>query len=442
MNKSYYLNNGNTIFYRDYIWNLFFRTERKFFNRKNYVFDNQITTDGMSCSILLLRQDLYKVDKRNKQHTVRKPYGYKEEQYIDEISNEEKIKYKDYTIVGIDPNKDDLIYASTIIGEKDGLYDIKTFRYTQNQRRNETKSKKYKNILENDKKNTYVIKTIKTDIMNNLKNCNTVKDFLNIYKSNKNIISKEIPIITKIKKCNNIKELCNIFNEQKHVKKEINKCKTINDMNKAIYNKNGYMMTVKDVESILSKYNSKSCKYEKVKEYMEIKNKINSLMSTYYEGKIYRQLKWYSKINRKKSEARMINNFKEKFGNPANVLIAIGDFEQRKQMKYKEPSKGKSFRKLFRKAGYNIYLVDEYNTSKMNFFNGQENEKFKKRINPRPWKNDIKEVHGLLRVKNANNSNPTEWILVNRDKNASLNIREKAICAIKNKAIPIYLQKT
>ena len=51
----------------------------------------------------------------------------------------------------------------------------------------------------------------------------------------------------------------------------------------------------------------------------------------------------------------MLNNFKEKFGNPKNVLIAIGDFEQKKQMKYKEPSKGKSFRKLFKKLDI-IYI--------------------------------------------------------------------------------------
>ena len=32
-------------------------------------------------------------------------------------------------------------------------------------------------------------------------------------------------------------------------------------------------------------------------------------------------------------------------------------------MKFHEPTKGKGMRKLFRKAGYQVYLVDEYHTS-------------------------------------------------------------------------------
>ncbi len=32
----------------------------------------------------------------------------------------------------------------------------------------------------------------------------------------------------------------------------------------------------------------------------------------------------------------MINNFKKIFGKPEEVIITIGDWEQKKQMKYKE----------------------------------------------------------------------------------------------------------
>ena len=63
---------------------------------------------------------------------------------------------------------------------------------------------------------------------------------------------------------------------------------------------------------------------------------------------MFRQLKWYSFINRQKADADMVNRFKNKFGDSENNVILIGDYEQRKQMKYKEPSKGKSIRKLFR----------------------------------------------------------------------------------------------
>ena len=38
----------------------------------------------------------------------------------------------------------------------------------------------------------------------------------------------------------------------------------------------------------------------------------------------------------------------------------LSDWEQRKQMKYKEPTLGKGIRTLFRKNNYNVFLVDEF----------------------------------------------------------------------------------
>ena len=58
-------------------------------------------------------------------------------------------------------------------------------------------------------------------------------------------------------------------------------------------------------------------------------------------------------MRRQITEARLLSRFKKLFG----------DCEQRKHRKYKEPVKGKGFRTLFRKAGYGVYLVDEFRTS-------------------------------------------------------------------------------
>jgi hypothetical protein len=51
------------------------------------------------------------------------------------------------------------------------------------------------------------------------------------------------------------------------------------------------------------------------------------------------------------TEARLLSRFKKLFGEPETTIIAIGDFEQRKHRKFKEPIKWKGFRTLFRKAG-------------------------------------------------------------------------------------------
>ena len=51
----------------------------------------------------------------------------------------------------IDPNKDDLIYAGSIIDNE-----LKIFRYTQNQRRKEMRTKKHRKIrMKENKRKTF-----------------------------------------------------------------------------------------------------------------------------------------------------------------------------------------------------------------------------------------------------------------------------------------------
>ena len=45
------------------------------------------------------------------------------------------------------------------------------------------------------------------------------------------------------------------------------------------------------------------------------------------------------------------------------MVIGIGDWEQKKHRKFKEPVKGKGFRSLLRRGGFKVYLVDEFRTS-------------------------------------------------------------------------------
>lgn len=366
-NKGFYLTKGNTVTYREHIWGMFFETDKRKFKRKGYVFNHQIMTDGIGCSLLFIKNDLYKKGKKNRIRSKRKPKGYSEFRYINNISNSDKSKFKEYQIIGIDPGKSDLIFATngkTRKIEKKGQDKNVTeyFRYTQNQRRKETKMKEYRNLINNHKK----------------------KDKLDIQK----------------------------------------------------------------IESELSETNSKSTNLIKVKKYMRLKNKVSASLLDYYKDDIYRKLKWFSFINKQRSESKMINNFKKKFGDGTGTLICIGDYGCY-NMKYCEPTKGKSFRNLFKKAGYNVFLVDEYNTSKMNHFTGDEMEKFRKRKNVRPWKNDTKVVHGLLRSKNVSNNESNsdinkrgKHILMNRDMNGSLNIRLKAYNWIHDIDIPSYLKRT
>ena len=129
----------------------------------------------------------------------------------------------------------------------------------------------------------------------------------------------------------------------------------------------------------------------------------------------------------------MISNFKKMYGNPNEVVVCIGYWEQKKQMKFKEPTLGIGMRSLFRKNKYKVYLVDEFRTScKCSKCYGGACEKFRIRENPRPNKDDMRLIHGLLRCKSGCG-------LWNRDRNGSSNIYKIAYQAIHKLERPSYL---
>jgi hypothetical protein len=337
-NKTDYLLEGNLKKYENEIWEFFFRTERQCFKKPKYTFHHMIETDGVSCSILMLRNDL--IGKRLPLTKI----GSNTEQYIDELSDYTNIKNK--KIVAIDPNKADLIYCV----DNDNK-EANEFRYTQNSRRKECKIKKYSKII-------------------------------------------------------------------LELKKEIVDGKT-----------------VIEYETELSKLNRKTLIIKDFKEYIKKKSEINNKLYKFYEKYIFRKLKLNGYINKKKHEQKMINNFKKIFGKPEEVIITIGDWEQKKQMKYKEATKGIGMRKLFRQNNYKVYLVDEFRTSCMCSICKDETgrcEKFQIIENPKPYKSGNILCHGLLTCKKCSGV----W---NRDVNSATNIYRIAKNAINGLERPKYL---
>ena len=144
--------------------------------------------------------------------------------------------------------------------------------------------------------------------------------------------------------------------------------------------------------------------------------------------------------NRSQSEQKMLNNFKRIFGNEEEVIVCFGDYEQKKHMKFKEPTKGKGMRTLFRRAGFQTYLVDEFRTSEMcSKCEVGICKKMMFRESPRPYirKDILFPVHGLLRCKNEKCG--CYW---NRDVNGATNIYKIAYNAVNNKERPKYLQRS
>ena len=106
--------------------------------------------------------------------------------------------------------------------------------------------------------------------------------------------------------------------------------------------------------------------------------------------------------------------------------------------RYHEPTKGKGMRKLFRKAGYQIYLVDEYHTS----CQCPHCERCKKVVvkryqNLRPWKikdRPLVTCYRLVKCKTCSG-------LWNRDVNSSLNILRIMKYRAQELLRPLYLRR-
>ena len=180
--------------------------------------------------------------------------------------------------------------------------------------------------------------------------------------------------------------------------------------------------TIKEVESELTNYTAKTNSYAKFKEYLKVKNRVNLTLFEHYQKEYFRKFKLNRFTNTQKSEQKMIDNFKNKFGDKDNVIFVMGDYDKKDHMKCLEPVICKRFRRLFRNAGYPVYLINEFRTSKLCNHCNEELDKFLERKSNKP--NDIKNnktiiVNGLLRHTDDKH---TCELIHNRDKNAVRNM--------------------
>ncbi|KAH9252965.1 hypothetical protein BASA81_009121 [Batrachochytrium salamandrivorans] len=196
--------------------------------------------------------------------------------------------------------------------------------------------------------------------------------------------------------------------------------------------------TVVDWETELSTFSRKALTVSAAKAYFTKKNEVNAKLLPHYEQEAYRVLKWRAFVNRRRSEDRMVNRFRDKFGGKDEVVLGWGDWSRGSQMKFLEPTKGVGMRKLFSRAGYEVVLVDEFRTSCTCFAcEGGACEKFRVVENPRPWmraKRPMVLRHGLLRCKTCER-------LWNRDRNGSLNIMRCAQAARLGGQRPSYMTR-
>ena len=81
--------------------------------------------------------------------------------------------------------------------------------------------------------------------------------------------------------------------------------------------------------------------------------------------RIFRKLRFNSYVQGQKLNTWTLRHFREKMGSPSETILCLGDYSAGNyHMKFVEPTIGIGMRRLLLRAGYKIYLVDEFRTSK------------------------------------------------------------------------------
>jgi hypothetical protein len=146
---------------KDKIWNKFFNIDSKYFKRKGYEFRNIIQTDGVTCNIYFtkIENNVEKIKKKvkKKNKTNKKTQNISTGKvYLEDY--DDKLKYKKYKIVGIDPGVNNIISCVD-----DTNKEANKFRYSRIQRMKEIGTKKFRRTINSikthykDNKNTDII---------------------------------------------------------------------------------------------------------------------------------------------------------------------------------------------------------------------------------------------------------------------------------------------
>lgn len=168
--------------HQSHIWSKILKLEKKpIFKQNEYVFYNQIITDGFSCSLLFI---LKKYKDKVFGDKIPKVNDEIEFTKVEDLSKEKCNEYltDKYKLVSLDPGK---IRPITMIDENN-----KFFKYTACRRRVETYTKRSNYIILQEKKNNGIIQ--KETKLSNFKSRTTKVEEYKNFITNKTILNNEV----------------------------------------------------------------------------------------------------------------------------------------------------------------------------------------------------------------------------------------------------------
>ena len=343
---------------KEFIWDTFFDIKQKL---KNYIFDYTIITDGYSVSLRFLHDDFIEGEK------IKKLKMKEAKALLKGLSKEEKYKIKE---------------EKKILKKEESK-----------QKRLENKDKIYKSKKELKKENP---------------------EFPYIDEVSKEVLEGKHIFIDPGKK--------NLFSmmddngiyfsyTNKQYIKETKRLKY-----QALLKNYKDKIGITEIEDDLNKYNSKTCNIEKFKDYIYAKLKANEKIIPLYQDFKFRQYKWYSYINKKRTEDNMVNKIIKKFSK--NHIIIIGDWSIGKQMRNFISTPNLSLKRKLKET-FKVYNIDEFRTSCLSYKTEELCENLYLKFKKDP-KNKERKMHSILTYKMENNRKGC----MNRDKNGCKNIEK------------------
>ena len=170
------------------------------------------------------------------------------------------------------------------------------------------------------------------------------------------------------------------------------------------------------IEEGLNKYNSKTCNIENFQEYIKAKTQANEKLVPLYQQLKFRQYKWYSYINKKRTEDNMVNKIATKYSK--DHIIIIGDWSIGKQMRNFISTPNLTLKRKLQET-FKVYNIDEFRTSCLSYKTEEPCENLYLKFKKDPKQKDRK-IHSILTYQMENNRKGC----INRDKNGCKNIQK------------------
>lgn len=220
----------------------------------------------------------------------------------------------------------------------------------------------------------------------------------------------------------------------------------------------GTNFTLKKFEANLSEYNSKSYNLDIFLLYCQEKVKSLNFFRKYYSDNFINKLAWFTYLNKWRHTNDLIRVIRNEFGD--DVSFIIGDWNAKGRVKFMSTPNNYLKRKL--KEYFNVYEINEHNTSKIHNVHYVKCKKLRHKYPNDDGSIVTKKIHSVLTfkkvvdsIKNANpskdsiNTNSNKNIKkifsgnIGRDLNAVLNMRNILISLLKNKTRPpIFCRST